>query len=151
MDTVQDVLQEERIDPLELFSERIRADIHGLTYVGHVQEPVRFVGHTFVLKTLRPTEKAAAAVVTKPWIGTRAEQEMWANAIVGMALTEIDGQADFSPAIGPDINSYAKQRLDFVTHPETGWYQPTLDYLFSVYLSLETRAWQAMQELQDLS
>lgn len=151
METVDEVLREERIDPLALFSEKIRQDVHGLAYVGHIQEPVVFCGHNFVLKTLRPTEKAAAAVASKAWVGTRVEQEMWANAVIALALVSIDGDGDFSPAIGPDINTYARQRLDFVTNAQTGWYQPTLDYLFSVYLGLETRAWQAMQELQDLS
>lgn len=151
METAEEVLKEERIDPFELFSEDIRLDVHGLTYIGHIEEPIRFVGHTFVLRTLRPNEKAAAAVIVKPWDGTRMQEEMWANAIVGLSLVSVDSRDDFSPAIGPDLNAFATQRLKYVTNAEDGWYQPTLDYLYSAYLSLEARAYQAMIELQNLS
>src|SRR5271166_1339075 len=98
---------EGRIDPLSLFSPNIQAPVHGLAWIGFLQKDIEFCGHSFTIKTLRPSEKAAAAVAVQEWRDTIAEPERWSNALVGMALVSVDGDPAFCPPIGPNINEFA--------------------------------------------
>jgi hypothetical protein len=143
--------EEERIDPFELFSEQLRIPVRGLTYIGHIQRDISFCGHTFTLKTLRPSEKAAVALAVQPWRDTIAEPEVWAHALVGLALVAIDGDDTFCPPAGPDLTKFARARLNHLTDSEHGWYPPTLAHLYSQYLALETEALAAVEELRNLS
>lgn len=142
---------EERINPFALFSDQVRIAGYGLTYIGHLQKDVTFCGHTFTLKTLRPSEEAAAAVAVQPWHETLVEPAQWANAIVGLALVSVDGETAFCPPAGPNINDFATGRLNYITNPDTGWHKPTLGFLYGEYLKLEQQALEAVQELQNLS
>ncbi len=142
---------EEQIDPFSLFSDAIRIPVRGLAYIGHITKTVDFCGHTFTLRTLRPTEKAAISIAIAPWRDTIAEPEVWANAQVAMSLEAVDSDADFCPPIGPSITEFAKARLKYVTDADSGWYQPTLSFLYTTLLALEAEALQAIKELQDLS
>jgi hypothetical protein len=143
--------EEERIDPLSLFSEQIRLPVRGLAFIGHIQKDVIFCGHSFTLKTLRPSEKAAIALAVQPWRDTIAEPEVWAHAQVGMALVAVDDDPEFCPPMGPNINEFAKGRLRYVTNAQDGWHSPTLAFLYDQYLVLEQEALKATKELQDLS
>jgi hypothetical protein len=136
-----------QIDPFSLFSEQIRIPVRGLTFIGHIEKDVEFCGHTFTLRTLYPSEKAAVSLVVQPWRGSISEGEVWANAQVALSLTTVDGDSDFCKAAGPDLNDFAKARLNYVQK----WYQPTLSYLYARYLELEQEALSGIRELQDFS
>jgi hypothetical protein len=146
------VLEEpERIDPFEIFSPQIRESVRGLAYVGNLEKTVKFCGHSFTLRTLRPAEKAAIATAVQPWRNTLIESVIWANAHVGLALVAVDDDDAFCPQTGPELSSFARARLNFLTNSETGWYQPTLDFLYTTYLGLENEVLQAIDELQSLA
>lgn len=140
----------ERVNPFEIFSEKVRENVVGLTYIGYLQKRVKFCGHEFVIRTLRPSEKAAIATAIKPWRETVAEGEVWQNAHVGMSLVSIDRNDEFCPPASPDLTAFAEGRLNYVTDSETGWFQPTLDYLFGQYLELEKEVLDAITEFQNL-
>lgn len=138
----------ESTDPFELFSDEIRLAVRGLTFLGHIEKEVTFCGHSFTLRTLYPSEKAAVSLVVQPWRGSISEGEVWANAQVGLSLTSVDNDNDFCKQAGPDLNDFAKARLNYVTQK---WYQPTLSFLYARYLELEKEALDGIRELQDFS
>jgi len=140
--------EEERIDPFSLFTDQIRIPVRGLVFLGHIEKEVEFCGHTFTLRTLYPSEKAAVSIVIQPWRGSISEGEVWANAQVGLALTSVDGDNEFCIKAGPDLNDFTKARLNYVAQK---WYQPTLSFLYARYLELEQEALDGIRELQDLS
>lgn len=140
--------EDERVDPFSLFSEQIRLPVRGLTFLGQIEKNVEFCGHTFTLRTLYPSEKAAVSIVVQPWRGSISEGEVWANAQVGLSLTAVDDDPDFCKQAGPDLNDFAKARLSYVTKQ---WYQPTLSFLYARYLELEQEALDGIRELQDFS
>lgn len=140
--------EDPRIDPFSLFSEQIRIAVRGLTFLGHVEKEVEFCGHTFSLRTLYPSEKAAASIIVQPWRGSISEGEVWANVQVALSLTSVDGETEFCPQAGPDLNDFTKARLNYVTQK---WYQPTLSFLYARYLELEQEALDGIRELQDFS
>lgn len=139
--------ESEQIDPFSLFSDQIRIPVRGLTFIGHIEQDIEFCGHTFTLRTLYPSEKAAISLVVQPWRGSIAEGEVWANAHVGLSLMTVDGDGDFCKAAGPYLNDFAKARLNYVQK----WYQPTLSFLYARYLELEQVALSGIRELQDFS
>ena len=122
--------------------------MRGLTYIGHLEKEVDFCGHTFRMRTLYPSEKAAVSMVVQPWRGSISEGEVWANAQVALALQSVDDIGDFCPPVGPDLNDFARTRLGYVTKQ---WYQPTLAFLYARYLELESEALDGIRELQDFS
>jgi hypothetical protein len=140
--------EEERIDPFSLFTEQVRLAVRGLTFLGQIEKTVDFCGHTFSMRTLYPSEKAAVSIVIQPWRGSISEGEVWANAQVGLSLTAVDDDSDFCKQAGPDLSDFAKARLNYVTKQ---WYQPTLSFLYARYLELEQEALDGIRELQDLS
>ena len=140
--------KEERADPFSLFSEQTKIAVRGLTFLGHIEKEIEFCGHTFSLRTLYPSEKAAVSIVIQPWRGSISEGEVWANAQVGLSLTSVDGDNEFCTKAGPDLNDFAKARLNYVAQK---WYQPTLSFLYARYLELEQEALDGIRELQDLS
>jgi len=90
-------------------------------------------------------------VVIKPWRETIAEPEVWANAQVAAALVSIDGYSDFLQQAGPDLESHVRARLRYITNSETGWYGPTISFLYDCLLGMEDEALKALNELQNLS
>lgn len=143
--------EKKRVEPFALFSPRIRDHVQGLMFLGQVQRDYVFCEHTFTLRTLRPAERAAIAVAIKPWRETIAEPEVWANAQVAVALVAVDGYTDFCPQAGPDLESYVKARLKYLTNAETGWYGSTISWLYDRFLELEAESVLALEELQNLS
>lgn len=146
----EQVSEETRIDPLALFSEEIRVPVAGLMHLGYLTETINFCGHTFVLETLRPYVKYAIAQALEPYRNTLQEPEVYAALHVGMALTSVDGVSDFCPPTGSNLREYVDARLRWIT-TETGWFQPTINFLYANYINLENKVQAGMMELQNLS
>ena len=138
----------EQSDPFALFSEQVRFAVRGLTFIGHLEKEIEFCGHTFRMRTLYPSEKAAVSIIVQPWRGSISEGEVWANAQVALALQSVDDIGDFCDPAGPDLNDHAKARLNYVTKQ---WFQPVLSFLYARYLELESEALDGIRELQDFS
>jgi hypothetical protein len=136
----------ESTDPWAKFDPRFRNDVDGLIYLGQLNETVSFCGHLFVLRTLKPREIAAIAKAIEPWQTTIDFTNVYNNAHVGMALVAIDGDSSFLPQVDPDLETFARIRLEYVTER---WPQPLLNYLFSKYRGLEVEAATAIEALRD--
>lgn len=146
----EQVNEDTRIDPLALFSPEIRLPVAGLMHLGYLTETVDFCGHTFVLETLRPYIKYAIAQALEPYRNTMQEPEVYAALHVGMALSSVDGVSDFCPPTGSNLREFVDARLRWITQ-ETGWFQPTINFLYAHYLNMENKSSAALLELQNLS
>jgi hypothetical protein len=140
-------VQEEAVDPIELFTESIRKPVEGLMYLGQLKETVHFCGHTFEMKTLLPQDKFAISIVLQPYRNTIHEIDAYRALHVGMSITTVDGR-DYCSAIGPDIESLAAARLRYVG---ANWYPPTVEYLWNRYVALEAASVKAILEFDRLS
>lgn len=147
---MSDEVVQEEINPFAIFPMQVRAPVVGLSYIGHLERTITFAGHSFVIKTLRPSEKAAIATAIEPWRGNIAESTAFSNGHVGLALVSIDGEDSFCPPASPEITQFARARLNYLTNPETGWYQPVLDYLYAEYLALEQEVLNALEAYRNL-
>lgn len=138
----------EEVDPFALFSEHMREPVEGLAYLGKLTDNVKFCGHTFGLRTLLPQDKLAISVVLQPYRNTLLEVNAFQLAHIGAALTSVDDDEGFCPAIGPDIEEHVRARLNWVAGR---WYDPTVDFLWARYKLLEAKAAQGMVELDRLT
>jgi hypothetical protein len=150
-DTTSEEVPEQKIDPTTLFPAKTRKAVEGLTYLGQLTEDVSICGHTFGLRTLRPQHKYAIATVLQPWRNTIYEPDIWQNLHVAVALTHVDGKADFCEPMNPNIEDFVKGRLNYIANSETGWYPTVLELLWNHYVLLEAVAANAIAELQLLS
>jgi hypothetical protein len=143
-------------DPWDKFPAEHKEAVLGLIWLGNLQKEVKFCGHSFVLRTLKPMEKAEIAKVIAPWQDTLAARDVYNNAHVGMALVSIDGDSAFLPPAGPNLEEFVRVRLRYVTGEQdannggrTGWNQLTLEYLFSEWVKLEKESFGAIGALRD--
>lgn len=142
--------QSERIDPFELFGPEIRNAVHGLAYLGYLTRQIEFCGHTYQLETLRPYVKFAIAQAMEPYRNTLQEPNAFAAMHLCMALTSVDGNDSFCPPVGDSLSEFINARFRWLTG-ESGWWQPTIDYLFAEWVKLEQEASAAIVELHSLS
>lgn len=141
---------EEALDPITFFSPEIHHAVTGMIYLGKYEKTINFIGHKFILQTIRPHLKFAIGQAMQEYRNTIIEPQVWAAMHVGVALVSIDNNSQFCPPSGSDEVEYVRQRFNYVTN-ETGWWQPTIDYLFAEYTAMEIITNQAIQELQDLA
>lgn len=149
-DAVESVA-DEGIDPLSLFPPEIQRPVEGLMYLGQLTEDVSFCGHTFGLRTLKPQHKFAISQVLQPYRNTVMEVDVFQTLHVGLALTHVDGDQNFCPPIGPSVEDLARARLDFIGNAEHGWYEPTIEFLWTRFVLLEAISGKAIQDLHSLS
>ena len=142
--------ESERIDPIELFSPAVREDVLGLTHLGYLTDRFRFCGHSFGIETLRPRVKYAIGQAMQPYRNTLAEPDAFSAFHAAMALTSVDGQRDFCPEVGDDLQAFVEARFSWIT-VDAKWQQPLIDYIFIKYLELEQRANAGVVELESLS
>jgi hypothetical protein len=138
-------------DPFFGFDPQVRQDIVGLTHLGHLKDDFSFCGHHFSIKTLHGGEELAAARAAQAYRGTLKEPEAWVWAQVAMSLTAVDGDPNFCPPIGPDLDDYAQARFDYCTRQQ-GWFYPLAQYIyFKRYVPLQERMIAAFEALQGKS
>jgi len=135
-------------NPFEEFEGNVREDVDGLIHLGELNTEFEFCGHRIGLRTLRIDDEIAAAKAIEPYRDTLKEPQAWAAVQVGLAITHIDGEADFCPATGPDKVAFARARFQYIT---SRWFWPTIDYFYSEYGELLKRQLAAIRAVQDLS
>lgn len=135
-------------DPFGVFPDQVREDVHGLMYLGYLEDHFAFCGHDFSIRTLRGDEDLQVGVLAKEYADTttHAKAQVWAT--IALAITHVDGDPDFCPPVGPDRNSFAKARFQYVTR---SWYWPLAVFIFDRYTSLLERQATALRAIQDLS
>jgi hypothetical protein len=138
--------QEQPKGPFD-FPLEVQEDIDGLRYLGYLTQNVEFCGHAVTLKTLNADEEIAAAIACKHAKDSRKEVEAFMKAMVGMALTSVDGEEDFCPPTGPNLEEFAKARYRYCGK----WFQPTIDYYYVQYTKLVERQVDAVRAFQDFS
>lgn len=141
---------EERVDPVALFSPKIQEAVTGLIHLGYLTKTIKFCGHTFILETIRPHMKFALGQAMEPFRNTLLEPQVWSAMHVGLALTSVDGKRDFCPPTGENQVEFALARLQWLTD-ETGWWQPTIDFLHAEYVQMEMLVREAVVELNSLA
>jgi len=130
------------------FSPETAVAVDGLMWLGHLEDEVKFGGHTFLLRTLKIAEELEAAVIAKEYLETFGQTKATAAAHVAAALTSVDGDDSFCPPIGPDAKQHLRAKFNYVTE---NWYWPLTEHLFGKYVDLVRRQADAIEAVENLS
>jgi hypothetical protein len=129
-----DVLLDDEGNELPTFDQRYAEPFKGLVYLGALQQPFEWLGHTFVIRTLTTDEKLAISLLLKPYVGTAGEQLAYSIAVAAMATVSVDGEELPIPIGDTSINALAEARFNYV---RSRWYDMTTAKVFEQYLELE--------------
>ena len=135
-------------DPFAELDPRIREDVDGLIWLGHLEDQFEFLGHHFVIRTLKGDEELSAGLVSKDYIETLGQAKAWAWAKIALSLVAVDHDENFCPPIGPDRQSFARARFASCT---SRWYWPLAEYIYGRLLELEARQLAVLEAVQSLS
>lgn len=132
----------------ELFAPKTQSRIDQLLSLGYIDTEVEFAGETFGLRTLNGEEELIASLVAKPYLESFGQLKSWAWANVGLALTHHNGDADFCPPVGPDLQAFGHARFRWVTKK---WYWPLGELLFAEFRALEDERDALIEEIKGKS
>lgn len=144
---MSEVEPEEGLNPI--FAEMAVEDadkVVELVNLGALSSEVDFCGHTFGLRTLRVDEEVAVGAALGSYEGNLKDAQVWGAMHIGMALTHVDGDQDFCPAVGPNKTDFAKARFRWVT---SQWYMPTVSFLYEEYTKLLVEQNKVTKVVQD--
>lgn len=132
------------------FPEEVQRDVEGLMWLGHLEEEYVFCGHRFVLRTIKGDEELLASLACKEFNETLGQARAWIWAILGQAITSIDGISfeDICPDLSNDRLQNARARM---SHLSGSWYWPLAAFLNARYNELIERQSAAIAALEDLS
>lgn len=115
------------------FDERHVEPFTGLLYLGALTKTFKWLGHTFVIRTLMTNETLAIGLLVKEWDGTIMENRAYATACVAACVVSVDGQEMPGPAFEETDDARLRRRFNIVS---AQWYQWTVDAVFNSYLEL---------------
>lgn len=139
------VLRDEEGNVLPSFDPRYQEPFKGLLFLGALTDEYEWLGHQFVVRTLRDGEKLAVAQVIKPFQDTMGIDRAYAVATVAMAVISVDGE-ELPIPIGETrrINEWAHQRFEYV---RDNWFSPTIDMTYSKIVELEALSYRVVDAL----
>lgn len=138
-------LRDDEGNVLPTFDPRYEEPFVGLAYLGALADTFPWLGHTFSIRTLRDGEKLAVAKIIAPYVDTMGADRAYACAIVGMCVTDVDGD-DLPIPIGETrlAEEWGRQRFQYV---KDNWFSYTTDVVFNRYLMLEDLARQVLEAM----
>jgi hypothetical protein len=138
-------LRDDQGNVLPTFDPKHAESFTGLLYLGALSDTFDWLGHTFSIRTLRDGEKLAVATIIKPYVETMGADRAYADAMVGMCVTGVDGD-DLPVPIGETrrAHEWGYQRFEYV---KDNWFSYTTDVVFNRYLMLEDLARQVLDAM----
>lgn len=132
-------------NPLPTFDPKYAEDFLGLLYLGSLTDTFTWLGHTFVIRTLRDGETLAVGQIIKPYMNTMGVDKAYADALVALCIVTVDGK-ELPIPIGEShrINEWGFQRFQYVVD---NWYAYTTNEVYSRYLALDDLVSQVVEAL----
>lgn len=142
-------LYDEEGKRLPSFDQRYADDFEGLIYLGALTRSFDWLGHRFVVRTVRTDDVLAVAKVIDPWRGTVGEAKAYAAAMAAICVVSVDGK-ELPIPVGDGQGEYAwaYQRFDYV---KANWFAMTIDKVYSEYLVLEQRVNEVIDAMEKAS
>lgn len=120
--------------PLPEFDPKYLDEFRGLMYVGALKDTFRWMGHTFVIRTLTTGELAEVALAAKPYAGSDALLKAYQSAVVAACVVSVDGQPLPMPITNDAADSGLTNAFNYVM---AHWFPPTIDVIYERYYALE--------------
>jgi hypothetical protein len=122
--------------PLPEFDPRMKEAFEGLMYLGRLTQTFRFLGHTFVIKTLTTDETLQVGLLQRPFRDTMGDLRAYTAATAAACVVSVDGQPLPLPLTNLPDEDIMAQRFRYV---RLHWYPVVLDRVYEEYLLLEAK------------
>jgi hypothetical protein len=138
-------LVDEDGNELPTFDPKYAEDFVGLLYLGALTDSFTWLGHHFIIRTLRDGEILAVAQIIKPYMDTMGVDRAYAMAIAAISIVSVDGQ-ELPIPIGESkrINEWGHQRFEYV---RDNWFPYTTTQVYNRYLMLDDLVRQVVEAL----
>lgn len=124
------------------FSPRHREPLDGLLYTGRLIRDFSWANHEFRIKTLDSDDHLTVGTLSKPWVGTTAENRAWVMAQVALCTIAVDGKKVAVPIAEYEDPAEAQFQWARKQYP---W---TIDAIFAHLTDLEAEAQQVIQQME---
>lgn len=129
----------EEYEPLPEFDPQAREPLEGLLFIGKLTREFNWLGHKFVIRTLRVDEIMEIGLLHREYVGTIGDVPAYRACLVAACIERVDGQP-IALGLGP-ANSDLEARFMYV---RTNWYQITIDTIYEQWLVLEGQSAEVM-------
>ncbi len=127
--------QPERPARLPEFDHRLRDEFSGLLYLGALTQTFDWLGHRFVIRTLRTGELIGVSLAVREYVGSDGYLKAWQAAMVGACVVTVDGHPlPPVPLTDHPEDSLVRARAQYVMDH---WFPPVPDHIYERYVELE--------------
>lgn len=120
----------------EEFDPKVRMDFEGLLYLGKLERQFDWLGHRFVIRTLRTGDLLEVGMLASRYQGTMADAKAYQTAIVAACVVSVDGKSLPLPLTNEEGDTKLRNAFDYIRR---SWFPPTLDAVYQEFLLLEQR------------
>lgn len=128
---------EQTAEPPIKFNQKWLDEFEGLLYIGALTSSFRWLGHKFVVRTLKTDEVIETGLLIKEYVGTPGEPKAYQCAVLAAAVLSVDGRELPIPISGAPEDTQLRNRFDYIMR---NWFAPTIDMAYSRYLACEYKA-----------
>jgi hypothetical protein len=138
-------LRDDEGNLLPTFDPKYADGFTGLLYVGALTDEFDWLGHRFVIRTLKDGELLAVSQIIKPYQETMGADRAYADAIVAMCIISVDGE-ELPIPIGETkrANEWGHLRFAYV---RDNWFTYTVDEVYNRYLQINSLAMKVVDAL----
>ncbi len=136
--------QGEPEEVLPEFDPRVRQDFEGLLYLGYLTSDFEWMGHRFLIRTLRVGEVLEIGLLHREYVGTITDIKAYQAALVASCVLQVDGRQLPFPLTMENEDTLLRNRFQYVLDK---WFPPTLDAVYEHYLLLESRVEKVMEAM----
>lgn len=140
-DGVESDQGEAKEEPLPEFDPKVREDFEGLMFLGALSDEFEWMGHTFLIRTLRVGEVLEVGLLHREYVGTVTDVKAYQAAVVAACVMQVDGRSMPFPITIEDADTALRNRFQYVLDK---WFPPVLDVIYEKYLLLEARVERVM-------
>lgn len=132
--------------PLPEFDARWRDEFSGLMYLGALSKEFTWLGHRFLIRTLRSDELVATALLTKGYAETDGYLKACQGAIVAACVVKADGKPLPGVPLVTDDGQVGVLETNF-RYVMRSWFPPVLDRIYQEYVELELLVRKVMEAM----
>jgi hypothetical protein len=127
------------------FDPRCREDFQGLLYLGALTARFSWLGHRFVVRTLRTGETLEATRLAADYLNTDGYSKALQSAFVAAAVVSVDGR----PIAGVPMTSQPGDTAMAMAfrYVLDNWFPPTLDKVYEQYVLLEAKQREVLEAM----
>lgn len=123
-------------EPLPEFDPRFKEDFEGLLYLGHLEHKFEWMGHEFLIRTLKTDQVLEIGQIHARYRESLSDVKAYQAGVVAACVISVDGKPLPSPISSDTSDTELVNRFEYVVR---SWYPLTLDAVYQEYILLEQR------------